>query len=236
MERLDKIISSRSTYSRKEIKQLITNGLVMVDGLVALDPARKYDADSISVSIQGKLLSPARHIYLMLNKPQGIISASKDPKAKTVVDLVPKDYQRKGLFPAGRLDSDTIGFVLLTDDGDFAHRILSPKSHVPKTYEVTLDEMVDPSVTRLFQEGMILQNGEHCKPATLQILDKRENLVEVVLTEGKYHQIKRMFAAVNRKITLLKRTKIGGLRLDESLLFGECREISPSELEEMTKI
>ena len=170
----------------------------------------------------------------MMNKPAGVISASSDPKCPTAVDLVPPEYQRAGLFPAGRLDKDTTGFLLITDDGDFAHRMLAPKRHVPKTYHATLDAMADESQCARFSGGLTLADGFTCLPAKVRMLPGEEPVAEVILHEGKYHQVKRMFAAVGLHVLALRRVAIGGVSLDPSLAPGECRELTREELTGIT--
>ena len=167
----------------------------------------------------------------MMNKPAGVLSAARDPKQPTVLDLVPEEYRRSGLFPAGRLDKDTEGFVLVTDDGDFAHRILSPKRHVPKTYRAKIDGPLTEQMIKGFAEGVTLEDGVLCRPAQLLVLEEGEQpLCQVVLTQGMYHQVKRMFLAFDRRVLWLKRTAIGGLLLDEALKPGETREILDKEI------
>lgn len=230
MERVDKCISHLGEYSRKEIKQMIRCGEVAVNGEVISDGGFKIDAEGSTVTLRGMPLSLRKHSYLMMNKPQGVLSASRDPLQKTVLDLVPPTLRRKGMFPAGRLDKDTVGLLLITNDGEFAHNILSPRKHVAKTYEATLDGPLDPRAIPLFAQGLQTRDGTSFEPAVLRVLDAERFVAEVILTEGKYHQVKRMFAAVGRSILLLKRTKIGALQLDENLAQGECREISAAEL------
>ena len=169
----------------------------------------------------------------MMNKPKGVISASEDKSVPTVVDLVPDELKRSGLFPAGRLDSDTTGFVLITDDGDFAHRILSPKKHVEKTYHALLERPLSESDIKSFADGIELKDGTLCLESKLRSLGG--SMAEVIIHEGKYHQVKRMFAAVGNKVLELRRVKIGGLSLDESLKEGECREITSDELDAITE-
>ena len=173
------------------------------------------------------------HLYLMMNKPAGVLSAARDPKQPTVLDLVPAEYRRTGLFPAGRLDKDTEGFVLITDDGDFAHRILAPKKHVPKTYHARIDGPVTEQMLQGFAEGVQLEDEtELCLPAQLRLLQEGdEPLCEVVLTQGMFHQVKRMFLAYGRRVLWLKRVAMGGLMLDENLASGQCREILDKEIE-----
>lgn len=233
MERLDKILASQGSSSRKEVKEMIKKGRVAVNGVTVCDSSVKISEDD-SVTLDGAELILKKHIYLMLNKPQGVVSASDSKSDKTVIDIVPDKFYRSGLFPAGRLDKDTVGFVLITDDGDFAHRILSPKNHVVKTYEARLERKLTDSQKNLIQNGIVLSDGTTCKESRVKILEDGNNpLVEIQICEGKYHQIKRMFAAAGNKVVYLKRTKIGTLPLDKTLSEGQCREITPEELEKI---
>lgn len=231
MERLDKIIASQGKYSRSEVKKLVKSGRITVNGAVPKNVDIKLDPESDEIAVDGLALGYKKHIYIMLNKPQGVISASNDKTQKTVIDLVPKELFRQGLFPAGRLDGDTRGFVLITDDGEFAHRILSPKNHIMKTYHATLQKPLSEEDIIKFKEGLILKDGTECLEAHVRILSQGEtNLAEIKICEGKYHQVKRMFAAIGNKVIDLRRVKMGGLDLDESLLEGQCREITDGEL------
>lgn len=184
------------------------------------------------ICIQGKQLNFKKYTYIMMNKPQGVVSATRD-NAKTVIDLVPESLKRKGLFPAGRLDKDTEGFMLITDDGEFAHSILSPKNHVSKTYLAIVDGPVDQTMIDAFKKGVVLDGEDVCMSATLVVLEAVENGIKckIVLFEGMYHQIKRMFARFGRTVIYLKRTKIGALNLDILLNLGECREINDKEID-----
>ena len=235
MERIDKIISSQGQYSRSEVKKLIKDGRITLNGRVLKSSDEKADPDSCVIAIDGKPLGYKKHIYIMLNKPQGIVSATDDRDHKTVIDLVPKELKRAGLFPAGRLDGDTVGFVLITDDGDFAHRILSPKNHIMKTYHATLQRPVTQADIDAFRNGIELKDGTLCLEAQVKPLDSDEPMAEIKICEGKYHQVKRMFAALGNKVVYLKRVKMGELCLDESLEEGQCREITAEELELITK-
>ena len=235
MERIDKIISSQGQYSRSEVKKLIKGGRITLNGRVLKSSDEKADPDSCVIAIDGKPLGYKKHIYIMLNKPQGIVSATDDRDHKTVIDLVPKELKRAGLFPAGRLDGDTVGFVLITDDGDFAHRILSPKNHIMKTYHATLQRPVTQADIDAFRNGIELKDGTLCLEAQVKPLDSDEPMAEIKICEGKYHQVKRMFAALGNKVVYLKRVKMGELCLDESLEEGQCREITAEELELITK-
>ena len=229
MTRLDKILSTQLNISRTDAKQMIKNGRVSVNGI----PAKSGDvkvADADIVAVDGNEISYSRFVYIMMNKPKGVISASDGKGEKTVVDLVPSDMQRRGLFPAGRLDKDTMGFVLLTDDGEFAHSILAPSRHIDKTYVVTLDKPVTPEAVADFRSGMEL-NGERLLQADAEIISEDATVCRVVLRQGLYHQIKRMFKKHGLTVLELKRVKMGNLPLDDSLLPGECRYLSQKELD-----
>ena len=230
MERIDKIIASQGKYSRSEVKKLVKDGRVTLDGKVIKSSDIKADPDLNDIAIDGKTLGYKKHLYIMLNKPQGVVSATEDTDHQTVIDLVPKDLRRDGLFPAGRLDGDTVGFVLITDDGDFAHRILSPKNHIMKTYHATLQRPVTQDDIDAFRNGIELKDGTLCLEAQVRPLEGDEPMAEIKICEGKYHQVKRMFAALGNKVVFLKRVKMGNLPLDESLKEGQCREITADEL------
>ena len=230
MDRLDKIICSQTTLTRTEAGRLIKIGRVTVDGKVCKQASTKWDPAAHEIVVEGKTLGYAQNIYWMLNKPAGILCVSRDPKQPTVVDLLPEEARRKGLFPAGRLDKDTHGLVLITDDGAFAHEMLSPRHHVPKTYQAILDKPLSDEAADAFRAGPTLEDGTECLPAEVTILEGGETpLVEVVIFEGKFHQIKRMFAAVGCHVTWLKRIKMGGLALDEHLAEGESRPLTEDE-------
>lgn len=230
-ERLDKIIASQGLYSRKEIQNKIRSKAVKVNGVVVTSIGEKFDPNLDQIEIDRKIFTYQKYAYYMLNKPAGVISAT-DGKGKepTVIDLVPEQYQRKNLFPAGRLDKETVGFVLLTDDGEFAHSILSPKKHISKTYEAILQHPIGINEIEQFAKGMQIGN-EILKPAQLErIDDDQQNHVKIILTEGKYHQIRRMMKALDNEVLWLKRTKMGFLSLDSNLLEGKMRPISEKEL------
>lgn len=230
--RLDKLIASQGKYSRNDVKKLIKGGLVVVDGKTITTSDTKVDPLVSEVVINGEPFVYKEHLYLMLNKPKGVVSATDDRVHKTVLDLVPQELRRDGLFPAGRLDADTTGFVLITDDGDFAHKILSPRSHVEKTYVAELaDEISDEDIVKL-EEGITLKDGFTCLPAKVSRLSEKN--IEIKIVEGKYHEIKRMIGATGNKVLELKRTKIGGLPLDIALESGFCREITQGELDKIT--
>ncbi len=233
--RLDRFLSGATSLTRSEIRRRVAAGEVCVNGAAALHPEMQVDERADTVALSGVTVSGAP-LYLMLNKPQGVVSATRDGRDRTVLDLVPPEWRRKNLFPAGRLDRDTEGFVLLTDDGAFAHRILSPKRHVPKTYEAEAEGALLPDTAERFKEGVVLWDGTRCRPAEYRELGRLPDgavKAEVVLTEGMYHQIKRMFAACGGHVRALRRMKIGALELDPLLGAGECRLITPKELEKI---
>ena len=231
MERIDKIIASQGQYSRSEVKKLVKDGRITLDGKTVKSSDVKADPDQNDIAIDGKSIGYKKHLYIMLNKPQGVVSATEDTDHKTVIDLVPKELKRDGLFPAGRLDSDTVGFVLITDDGDFAHKILSPKNHIMKTYHATLQRELTQDDIDAFKKGIELKDGTLCLEAEVSPIDSDKPMAERKICEGKYHQVKRMFAALGNKVLFLKRVKMGKLSLDENLPEGQCREITPHELE-----
>jgi 16S rRNA pseudouridine516 synthase len=236
IERLDKIIASQSTFSRKDARNLIKDGGVSVNGEVVTSPDAAIDTDKDTLALFDKAFRVKRFVYIMLNKPAGILSAAKDARSKTVIDLLPVTLYRRGLFPTGRLDKDTTGFMLITDDGDFAHRILSPKNHVFKTYEARLREPLQEGTCVQLAQGITLGDGTQCLPAFVEVIeDEAQPLVRVKIREGKYHQIKRMFAAIGNEVLALKRTQIGELALDEKLKEGECRELNSAEIAKLAK-
>ena len=228
MERIDKIISGQTSYSRKEIKKLISQGMVYINGEKVERPENKYDENNISITINGEEISIKKHIYLLLNKPKGYVSTTETKKEKSVLELVPEKYRSRNVFPAGRLDKDTTGLMLITDDGQFAHNILSPRKHVKKEYEVTLDIPVTLEMESGFKKGVVLKDGE-CKSAILKITG--EYTANVTIVEGRYHQIKRMFGCYGAKVIELNRICMGNLYLPKDLKLGEIREATESELE-----
>lgn len=232
MERIDKIIGNQTEYSRKDVKKLVLQKRVRVNGEVILKSDIKINSETDSISIDGKDINVTENVYLILNKPAGYISATEDKTQKTVLDLIDEKYSHRELFPAGRLDKDTTGMMIITDDGQFAHNILAPKKHISKTYEVEIDIAVTEEMKLGFENGVNLNDGE-CKTAKLEITG--ENTAVVVLTEGRYHQIKRMFGCFGAKVTKLHRTAMGFLKLPEDLKEGASRELSKQELELLTR-
>lgn len=236
MERLDKLIANSGTLSRKEVHRLIKSGAVSVNGIITKDRGFCIDPEIAEIKINGKPVSLEKYVYIMLNKPEGVVSATKDPGEKTVIDLVPGEFKKKNLFPAGRLDRNTTGFVLITDNGDFAHKILSPKNHIEKTYEARLAERIDEGSLKKVADGITLGDGTECLPAKVKVLEDGDNpLIEIKICEGKYHQIKRMFAAVGNAVIELRRVKMGELFLDENLAPGECRVLTKEEVDLIKK-
>lgn len=226
--RLDKFVADAAQLTRSAARGLIAKGRVTVNGQVCkkADYALK---EGDSVCADGKSLASEEYVYIMLNKPAGVVSASTDGRDKTVVDLLGGAYPRRQLFPAGRLDKTSTGFVLLTDDGAFAHDILAPKRHVPKTYRVVLDAPVTPAMVEAFAAGVTLADGQTMQPALLIPDEADPFAATVVLRQGVYHQIKRMFGVLDVGVNGLHRTAIGGLALDEGLAPGAWRLITPEE-------
>lgn len=230
VQRLDKFLSAQLGITRSEAKELIKRRVVTVGGTVAKLFDMKIDPEKDTVCSEGKEVTYRKHIYIMMNKPQGVVCSTRDSESKTVLELLPDSIRREGLFPAGRLDKDTEGFVFITDDGVLAHNILSPKHHVDKTYFAKLESPATEDDIKAFEGGLAIDGGDVCLPAKLEILtDPHEVLITI--SEGMYHQIKRMAQARNNKVLYLKRISIGGVKLDESLALGEWREMLHKETE-----
>ena len=234
IKRLDKIIASQYGISRSITKAIIHRGKVKIDGAVVRDPSLQVDIDAVSIEYKGQVLNYKEHIYIIMNKPKGVLSASEDKSRETVVDLVPKELSRQGLFPVGRLDRDTVGLMILTNNGQLAHSLLSPKHHVAKEYYFTSAEPLDADAESAFIEGITLAGGYECKPAELY-LDEGRREGRIVLTEGKYHQIKRMIASRDNRVTSLERISFGGIPLDKSLARGEWRYLTDEEISLLEK-
>ena len=233
MERLDKLLASQGMLSRREVKELITKGRVTIDGTVEKHPERKVTGEE-QIVVAGELLRVQRTLTLMLHKPQGVVSAARDARDKTVLELVPPEYRRKELFPAGRLDKDTTGLMILTDDGALAHDILAPAHHVDKQYLVTLDTPLTEEMRGGFAEGVTLADGTALSPAEVEALTPDGLTVKVRLRQGVYHQIKRMFGVYGAGVNALHRDAIGGLALDPALAPGQWRELSAEEVTAIT--
>ena len=233
MIRLDKYLADMGIGTRTEVKKLIRQGKVKIGDAVVKAPEKKIDTATQKVFCEGQEVGYKEYEYYMLNKPAGYVSATTDAKDKTVLDLI-TDKRRKDLFPVGRLDKDTEGLLLITNDGDLAHRLLAPKKHVDKLYYAKVNGVVTDADTRAFAEGVNIGEGEVTRPAVLEIL-KSDEVSEIHLTiqEGKFHQVKRMFEAVDKKVIYLKRLSMGTLILDENLKLGEYRSLTEEELEHL---
>lgn len=232
MERLDKILANLGYGSRKEIKALVKAGEVEIGGEVVKDSSFKVEPDKCIIKVSGEEINYREYIYLMMNKPAGVISATFDKYDETVIDLLDYEDSVFNPFPVGRLDKDTEGLLLITNDGELNHRLTSPKWHVNKIYYAEIDKKVDEEDIKAFQEGIVIDDGYKCLPAKLEIINADENGSEVYVTiqEGKFHQVKRMFEAVEKEVVYLKRIKMGNLDLDDSLELGEYRELTEEEL------
>ena len=229
MMRLDRFLSEAAGLTRSQAGKAVREGRVTVNGLPADRPERKIAEDSDCVTLDGRELKYQAFHYYLLDKPVGLITAARDPKQPTVLDLFPPEVRRQGILPVGRLDKDTSGLLLLTDDGDFAHRVISPKSGIRKVYEATVDGVFDPADPQRFAEGLVLKDGTQCLPAELSILEPNRCLVTVC--EGKYHQVRRMLASVGKPVVTLRRLSVGGLRLPEDSQPGAWRELTDEERE-----
>lgn len=226
--RLDKYLADRGIGSRRELKDIIRSGRVSVNGTPVREAERKLDPEEDQVALDGQLLTAPRLRYWMMDKPLGVVTATEDAREKTVLDLFPPELRRLGLFPVGRLDKDTSGLLILTNDGEFAHRVISPKSAVEKCYYAKVDGELNEEDVKAFREGLVLRDGTHCLPAGLELLEPGECLVRV--TEGKYHQVRRMLASRGKPVLALRRLSVGTLELDESLGPGGWKELDEKDL------
>lgn len=232
--RLDKMLSNIGYGSRREIRILCKNGLVSVDGKVIKDSSIHVDLSSQRVQVGEEVVNYREFIYLMMNKPPGVISATEDNHHKTVVDLLEAEDRAFDPFPVGRLDIDTEGLLIITNDGQLTHKLLAPKKHVPKTYYARITGAISEDAITAFKEGVTLEDGYKTLPAELNIVSKDdESEIYITIVEGKFHQVKRMFEAIGHKVTYLKRVKMGGLQLDEGLELGEYKELSEKELQQL---
>lgn len=226
-ERLDKFLSSQTALSRKEAQKAIKEKRVLLNGAVIRAADTKVDTEADTVSLDGQPLTYQQYVYYMMDKPEGVVSATKDRDERTVLDLLPPELRRDGLFPAGRLDKDTTGLLLITDDGDFAHRMLSPKKHVQKRYIATLDREPEDSIIASFEAGVVLGDGTVCKSGRAELLGGCRVAAEI--SEGKYHQVKRMFASLGYHVEALRRVRIGNLSLDAGSQPGDMRVLTAEE-------
>lgn len=231
MERLDKRLAGTGMWSRKEARELVKSGRVTVSG----ETARQFDSkveDGETVTVDGVPIGGTGPVYIMLHKPAGLVSATEDEREQTVLSLLPEHYRKQGLFPAGRLDKDTEGLLLLTNDGPLAHRLLSPKHHVDKVYYLQVDGVLDEADRAAVAGGVILADGYTCLPGSLTLLEEGR-AAEITIHEGKYHQVKRMMASRGKPVTYLKRICFGSLTLDEGLKKGEWRLLTENEIAEL---
>ena len=229
--RLDKFLADCGIGTRTEVKKMIRSGAITVNGKTATKADIHLNPETDTVTAFGQEVLYREFIYLMLNKPQGYISATRDGRTPTVMALVPDEYLHFEPFPVGRLDIDTEGFLLMTNDGDLAHRLLSPKKHIPKTYVAQIEKPVSQKDVETFREGVVLDDGYKTLPAELKSLSEVEPyFAEIIIHEGKFHQVKRMFESIGNKVLFLKRTKMNKLPLDEDLEPGEIREITDEEM------
>lgn len=229
--RVDKLLSNVGVASRAELKKYCKQGLISVNGKVINNPGVQVDSESDDIRFNGEKIVYREFVYIMLNKPDGYISATFDKYDPIVLDLIDQSYLVFEPFPVGRLDKDTEGLLVLTNDGQLAHRVLSPKKHVPKTYYAKIQGKVTEEDILAFEKGVILDDGYETMPSQLKIL-KSDDMSEIELTihEGKFHQVKRMFESVGKKVVYLKRLSMGKLKLDESLKLGEYRELTEEEV------
>ncbi|MDB3086740.1 16S rRNA pseudouridine(516) synthase [Clostridioides difficile] len=230
-QRIDKILSNLGYGSRSEIKKYCKQGSVVVNGSEVSNPGTQVDTENDEILFNGEEVIYREYIYLMMNKPDGYISATTDKYDPTVLDLIDLSYLAFEPFPVGRLDKDTEGLLVLTNDGKLSHRVLSPKKHVPKTYYAKIDGVVTEEDVEAFLEGVVLDDGYKTMPSQLNILKSDdESEIELTIHEGKFHQVKRMFESVGKKVVYLKRLSMGNLKLDESLELGEYRELTDEEV------
>lgn len=228
MERLDKVLAATGRWSRREVKQLVRQGQVRVNGAAAASAEEKVEPETAVITVGGEPVRLQKYTYVMLHKPAGVLTATEDKHQPTVMELLPESLRRRGLAPVGRLDKDTEGLLLLTDDGELTHRLLSPRYHVDKVYYAEVEGVPDAADAEAFADGLLLEDGLQCLPAKLEPLGGDACLV--TLREGKFHQVKRMLASRGKPVRYLKRLSMGPLRLEDTLLPGQCRELSPEEL------
>ncbi|AZV58403.1 pseudouridine synthase [Clostridium sp. AWRP] len=238
MDRIDKILSNLGFGTRKEIKAVVKNGEVKIDGTVIKDSSMKIDPDKSTIEVGGNVVEYKKNIYLLMNKPQGVVSATFDNYDETVIDILEPEYQAFKPFPVGRLDKDTEGLLLITNDGELNHRMISPKNHVDKVYYAEIDKYLDERDVNRFKKGIQLKDGYKCLPGKLHIIESNEDgaKVEVTIQEGKFHQVKRMFNALGKNVVYLKRIKFGPMELDKDLNLGQYRELSKNEIESIKRI
>lgn len=229
--RLDKMLSNMGVGTRKEVKEILKKKQITVNGKIVKSGSQHINEETDVVKVGEKIIQFKEFIYLMLHKPQGYLSATKDKQDKTVIDLLGGEYTHYEPFPVGRLDKDTEGLLLLTNDGDLAHQLLSPAKNVEKTYFARIKGRVTETDAQAFKNGVEIDEGYKTKPATLKIIKSdEESEIELTITEGKFHQVKRMFKAVGKEVTYLKRIRMGDITLDPALQIGKCRELTKEEI------
>ncbi|WP_243385998.1 pseudouridine synthase [Bacillus kexueae] len=230
--RIDKLLANVGFGSRKEVKKILKAGVVKVDDEVVSDPKTHVNPEEQEVTVHGERIVYKEFIYLMMNKPAGYLSATEDLSQETVIDLLEYEDAIYDPFPVGRLDKDTEGLLIITNDGQLAHQLTSPKKHVPKTYFAHILGEVTEDDVKAFKQGVVLDDGYVTKPGELSIVESGpQSIIYLTITEGKFHQVKRMFEAVGKKVTYLKRVKMGPLPLDEELEIGEYRELTDEEVD-----
>ena len=238
--RIDKLLSNLGIGTRSEIKKMIKQKQIKINGELVKNGKDQLDPDAAQVTVNDQPVAIQLTKYLMLNKPQNVITATEDASQQTVLDLIAKNDRVKGLAPVGRLDKDTTGLLSLTNDGQLVHRLLAPHKHVAKTYQATIDGLVTSETVDKFKNGIKLKDGTLCKPADLKIIstseDEKQSQIEITITEGKYHQIKRMFAACGMHVAALNRIAMGPLKLDSSLKSGQSRPLSENEIQSLLKL
>ncbi len=234
-ERIDKLLASTGRWSRKEVRELVRRGQVLAGGVPVVRPEEKYDPAHTAFQVQGEPVDCAPYVYVMLHKPAGVLTATEDRRQRTVLELLPDHLRRRGLSPVGRLDKDTTGLLLLTDDGPLAHRLLSPRHHVDKVYLAQVEGRIDQTDVDAMAAGMVLEDGLQCLPAGLEPVGDGSSCL-VTLHEGKYHQVKRMLAARGKPVLALKRISMGPIRLDGGLEPGSWRYLTPQEREALKSL
>ena len=233
--RLDKCLADCGLGTRSEVKSLLKAKRITVNGKVVTNGKVQVNPETDVILFDGEKIQYEEFVYIMMNKPKGVVSATEDNLHKTVLDLIDPLYFKKGGFPVGRLDIDTHGLLLLTNDGELAHRLLSPKKHVTKIYQARVEGVMTPEDAAAFERGIVLSDGTECMPARLDILraTQDESVVQIHLKEGKFHQVKRMVKACGKKVVDLQRLTMGTLKLDERLALGESRPLTEEELQSL---
>ena len=233
MERLDKALSGTGRWSRREVKELVRRGRVLLDGVPAASPEQKIDPETADIRVDGETVSCRRFTYVLLHKPKGYVSSADEPGQKSVLELVPPELCRKDLRPVGRLDKDSTGMLLLTDDGQLAHQVIAARSHVAKYYHIVLARPWEDGYAEKMAEGMVLADGAQCLPAKAAPVEGTDREALICLHEGKYHQVRRMFAAAGNHVAELARIAMGGLEMPQDLEIGTCCVLSEKDVQKM---